>query len=302
MPDTSATIDYDRWWSEVLSIRRTAEDVFEAGPAPSALPRLYGGQIAAQGLVSAATTVGDDREPHSVHTSFLRGGDVNRTVRYRVERTRESRTLSTRSVRAEQGDRLLATTTASFHRPPSAPRHRIEHDVVERPLDVIPPASLPTRPDRLHARFGDHVPAAGAAVWPVDLRYVDRAPWDTADESSPDPTNRSWLRPQGRLPDVPAAAAAALTFATDFPMFEPILFPHVIDWELLVSGELVYGASLDHALWFHRPPRSDEWLLLSQTAPIAARSRGLCRAELRSPTDGLVATLVQEVAFVEPRP
>lgn len=302
MSYTSATTDYDRWWSDVLSVRRSAADIFEAGPAPSAFPRLYGGQIAAQGLVAAATTVNDDREPHSVHTSFLRAGDVGHSVRYRVERTRESRTLSTRSVRAEQGDRLLAITTASFHRPPAAPRHRLEHDAVGRADDVTPPASLLTRPERLQARFGDDIPAAGAAIWPVDLRYVDRAPWDDAVNRTPvSPSNRSWLRPHGTLPKVPAAEAAALTYATDFPMFEPILFPHAIDWELLIGGGAVYGASLDHALWFHRPPMSDEWLLLSQIAPIATRSRGLCRADLRSADDGLVASVVQEVAFVEPR-
>ena len=292
------TTDLTRWWREVLEVRELAADEFEAGPAPTAFPRLYGGQVAAQSLVAAAATVGD-RDPHSVRTTFLRGGDVGAPVHYQVERLRESRTLSSRNVRAEQGGRLLAITTASFHSPPISPRHRIEHELGGVSGGHTPPESLPSRAQRLREHFGDRIPAPGAEVWPVDLRYVDRAPWDPGPSA---PLNQVWMSACGRLPDVPAGHAAALTFATDFPMFEPVLFPHPLGWEGLVAGEQVYGASLDHSLWFHRPPRLDGWLLLDQTSPVATRSRALCRGELRSRTDDLVATVVQEIAFVEPRP
>jgi acyl-CoA thioesterase-2 len=310
MNGTTATTDFGRWWAEVLTLRRTGEDRFEAQPSPAAFGRMYGGQLAAQSLLAAAGTVTDGLDPNAVHTVFLRGGDVTRPVTYQVERARQSRSLSTRLVRAVQGDRLLATATASFHRPPAEMSRPLEHETGtfggpepspggSRPA-APDPESLPGRPERLARRFGEDVPPGAAPVWPVDVRYVDRAPWD--ENGAPTAAyNRLWMRAGGPLPDVPAAHAAALTFASDYPMFEPVLYPHSIDWTELISGRSVYGASLDHALWFHRLPRFDEWLLLEQVSPVAARCRGFSRAEARTADGRLVATVAQEVAFTEPR-
>jgi acyl-CoA thioesterase II len=312
MNGTGATTDFGRWWAEVLTLRRTGEDRFEAQPSPAAFGRMYGGQLAAQSLLAAASTVSDGLDPNAVHTVFLRGGDVTRPVTYQVERARQSRSLSTRLVRAVQGDRLLATATASFHRPPAEMSRPLEHETGtfgwpgpspggSRPA-APDPESLPSRPERLARRFGEDVPPGAAPVWPADVRYVDRAPWDRAENGAPTAAyNRLWMRAGGQLPDVPAAHAAALTFASDYPMFEPVLYPHSIDWTELISGRSVYGASLDHALWFHRLPRFDEWLLLEQVSPVAARCRGFSRAEARAADGRLVATVAQEVAFTEPR-
>jgi acyl-CoA thioesterase II len=296
-----ATTDFRRWWAEVLTLRRTGEDQFEAQPSPAAFARMYGGQLAAQSLLAAAGTVGDEQEPNAVRTVFLRGGDVTRPVTYQVERAHQSRSLSTRLVRAVQGDRLLATATASFHRPPAEMSSTLEHETSG--VGPAPdPESLPSRPERLARRFGEDVPPGAAPIWPVDVRYVDRAPWDQAESGAPAAAyNRLWMRAAGQLPEVPAAHAAALTFASDYPMFEPVLYPHSIDWAELISGRSVYGASLDHALWFHRLPRFDEWLLLEQVSPVAARSRGFSRAEARAADGRIVATVAQEVAFTEPR-
>ena len=296
MTVSSTTTDFDRWWTDVLTIRPRSGDAFEAGPAPSAFPRLYGGQVAAQSLLAGAATVDPLREPHSLHTTFLRGGDHSRPVTYSVERLRESRNLSTRLVRAEQDGRLLATATASFHTPGGLRRH-LDHE--DGPTGPVPaPATLPGRPERLAAAFGAAVPDAGAAVWPVDLRYVDRVPWEPGPAEA---RNRLWMRAATRLPDVRAVHAAALAFATDLPMFEPVLFPHGLDWAEMIAGRSVYGASLDHALWFHRPARADTWQLLVQVSPVSARDRGFCRAEVRSEDGRLVATVAQEIGFVDPR-
>jgi len=301
MKGTRATTDFGRWWAEVLTLRRTGADQFEAQPSPSAFARMYGGQLAAQSLLAAAGTVSDEQEPNAVRTVFLRGGDVTRPVTYQVERAHQSRSLSTRLVRAVQGDRLLATATASFHRPAAGMSSPLEHETGG--VGPAPgPESLPSRPERLARRFGEDVPPGAAPIWPVDVRYVDRAPWDQAESGAPAAAcNRLWMRAAGPLPDVPAAHAAALTFASDYPMFEPVLYPHSIDWAELISGRSVYGASLDHALWFHRLPRFDEWLLLEQVSPVAARSRGFSRAEARAADGRIVATVAQEVAFTEPR-
>ncbi|HEX4246497.1 MAG TPA: acyl-CoA thioesterase domain-containing protein [Pseudonocardia sp.] len=300
--------DYTVWWDAALRVARvsgepctTTAERFVGGVPPATFPRLYGGQLAGQSVSAAAATVEPAREVHSVQVSYLRSGDPGVPVDYTVERLRDSRTLSTRGVRAEQGGRLLATATVSFHDVASAGTGTaLRHDRTGRP--TVAAEGLPSRAERLAERFGDAVPAVAAPRWPVDTRYVDRAPWDPiGPATSREPRNRMWLRPHGQLPDVAAVHAAAVTFATDFPMFEPVLFPHDIDWALLTTGRTVYGASLDHVLWFHRPPRFDDWLLLDQVSPVADRSRGFCHAELRSVGGELVATVAQEIAFVSPR-
>jgi acyl-CoA thioesterase-2 len=307
MTTTTVTTDFARWWADVLTVRRGGQDNFEAGPAPSAFPRLYGGQLVAQSLVAAAGTVEDGRAPNSIHASYLRGGDHSRPVDYRVQRLRDSRTLSTRLVHAEQEGHLLATAICSFQRADNALRRQVEHDVPSEPPVGRPPDSLPTRGERLASAFGAQVPANAAPVWPVDVRYVDRAPWEPPGDGTPGaPRNRLWFRaapvPDGPvLPDAPLMHAAALAFATDQPMFEPVLFPHQLEWTEMIAGRSVYGASLDHTVWFHRPVRFDDWLCLSQTAPVAAGTRGFCRAEVRSEDNQLVASVAQEIAFAEPR-
>jgi acyl-CoA thioesterase II len=300
-PTETGATDFARWWRDALTVRPLGGDVYSAGPAPSAFPRLYGGQVAAQSLLAAAATVEDGTRPHSLHTMFLRGGDPAGPVHYRVERVRDSRTLATRLVHAEQDARLLAVATASFHRAPPTVRHPVEHEIgVDAP--VAPPESLPTRPERLAATFGADVPRGAAEDWPVDVRYVGRTPWDQpAGLDGTVPRGRLWLRAAGPLGDGAALHAAALTFATDWHMFEPVLYPHRIGWAEMISGRSLYGTSLDHTLWFHRAVRLDEWVLLDQVAPVAGESRGFCRAEVRGSDGRLAATVAQEVCFVEPR-
>jgi acyl-CoA thioesterase-2 len=308
MTTTTVTTDFARWWADVLTVRPGDQDSFEAGPAPSAFPRLYGGQLVAQSLLAAAGTVEGGRAPNSIHVSYLRGGDHRVPVGYRVQRLRESRTLSTRSVHAEQGGQLLATAICSFQRSDNTMRRQVEHDVPGEPPIEASPDSLPTRGERLATAFGDQVPANAALVWPVDVRYVDRAPWEPPVDGTPGvPRNRLWLRAASlpdrpALPDHPLMHAAAFAFASDWPMFEPVLFPHRLEWAEMIAGRSVYGASLDHTVWFHRPIRFDRWLSLSQTAPIAAGTRGFCRAEVRGEDNRLVASVAQEIAFGEPRP
>ncbi|HTK63227.1 MAG TPA: acyl-CoA thioesterase domain-containing protein [Pseudonocardia sp.] len=288
--------DYAAWWDAILTLDETAPDEFTAAPAPSAVGRLYGGQIAAQCLVAAAATVDPERLPHSSYTSYLRGGNEAKPVEYRVQRLRDSRTLSTRLVLAEQEGRTLASATVSFQVPGEA----IEHETsVAAPAPD--PESLPSRPEALAAEFGDRIPANAGPGLPVDVRYIDHMPWTVPVEGAP-PRNRLWTRALAALPDAPHLHAAALAYVSDFPMYEPVLFPGGMDWKRMISGDGVYGASLDHALWFHRPARLDEWVLLEQVAPIATRSRALCRAEAHVPGIGLVATIVQEMTWVQAAP
>jgi acyl-CoA thioesterase-2 len=288
--------DFAAWWDAILTVSPAGPDHpdhLAAPPAPSPFPRLFGGHVSAQCLLAAAATVEPDRLPHSLHVSYLRGGAHERGVDYYITRIRDSRTLSTRLVSAEQDGRALASATVSFQVPGEA----FEHEA--RVADPAPaPESLTSRRDGLASAFGDAIPIAAGQDLPVDMRYVDQAPWALPAQGAP-ARNRLWMRIPTALPDGAAVHATALTFATDFPMFEPVLFPGGMDWQRMISGDGVYGASLDHSLWFHRPARLDEWVLLEMFSPIATRSRGLCRAEAHVPGVGLVATVVQEMAWVE---
>lgn len=288
--------DFAAWWDAILTVSPAAPDHPDhlvAPPAPSPFPRLFGGHVSAQCLLAAAATVEPDRLPHSLHVSYLRGGAHERGVDYYITRIRDSRTLSTRLVSAEQEGRALASATVSFQVPDDA----FEHEA--RVADPAPaPESLTSRRDGLASAFGDAIPIGAGQDLPVDMRYVDQAPWALPAQGAP-ARNRLWMRIPTALPDGAAVHATALTFATDFPMFEPVLFPGGMDWQRMISGDGVYGASLDHSLWFHRPARLDEWVLLEMFSPIATRSRGLCRAEAHVPGVGLVATVVQEMAWVE---
>ena len=285
--------DFGAWWDAVLTMSAsTGPDSFESPPAPTPFDRLYGGHVAAQCVLAAAHTVEPERLPHSTHTSYLRGGDPLKPVGYRVQRLRDSRSLSTRLVSAEQDGRQLASATVSFQ----APGEALEHETAE--AEPAPaPDTLPRRRDQLAERFGDLIPPGAGPDMPMDLRYIDHAPWTVPPEGAP-PRNRLWVRTLARLPDDPMLHAVALVYVTDFPMYEPVLFPGGMDWQRMIAGDGMYGASLDHVVWFHRPARLDEWVLLEQSCPIATRSRALCRAEAYVPGTGLVATVAQEMAWV----
>lgn len=293
-----STPDFAASWELILTVNRTTvsrdrTDRFETPPAPSPFDRLYGGHVAAQCLLAAARTVEPDRPPHSTHTCYLRGGDPLKPIAFEVRRLRDSRTLSTRLVSAEQDGRLLASSTVSFQ----VPGEVLEHETTTA-APAPAPETLPRRADALVAAFGEDVPPGAGPDIPMDLRYIDQTPWTLPPEGAP-PRNRLWARTLAALPaGDPVAHAAALTYVTDFPMYEPVLFPSGMDWQRMISGQGVYGASLDHAVWFHRPARLDDWVLLEQYSPIATRSRGLCRAEVYQPGAGLVATVVQEMAWV----
>ncbi len=292
------------WWPKVFVLNNIGTDSYQTGATATGLPRLYGGQVGAQSLLSAAATVDPDRAVHSLRTSFLHAGDDTLPISYQVSRVRDTRSMSTRVVTAQQDGRLLATSVASFHCAPSpgAPPP-IEHEWASpesasgRP--AIAPEELPSRRASLCDRYGADVVRTALWSWPVDLRYVDHVPWD---DSIAEPRNRLWLRATDYPRDVAGADAAAVAFATDMPMFEPVYFPTGLAWRDMIGHTALLGATVDHSVWFHRPAALDDWLLLEQFAPIAHEYRAYCRAELRSRSGQLVASVTQEMVFVAPRP
>jgi acyl-CoA thioesterase-2 len=284
----------------VLVLAPEGDDRFRAAHPAASIGRVYGGQLAAQGLRAAAHTTDPAREVHSLHVDFLRLGEPGESLVYLVQRLRDSSSFSTRAVAAWQGDRLLASLTASFQ----VPRPGLEHGIKPTSSGILPhPESLPRREEQIAAALGE-VPVVARVPWPIDLRYVDHEPWRDTPSEEP---SRIWLRGDGALTDDPVLHACVFAYASDLTMFEPVIArhagpPHHVSWERVSRGE-IRGATLDHTIWFHRPFRADEWLLHERDSAIAHGSRGLATGRYFTADGGLVASVAQEVALmIDPQP
>ncbi|MEO7236881.1 MAG: acyl-CoA thioesterase II [Lapillicoccus sp.] len=249
--------------------------------------RVFGGQVLAQSVIAAGRTVqqmgdGGPRPIHSLHGYFVRPGDDRHPIRFAVERIRDGRSFSTRRVQAIQYGVPILSMIASFQEPAGGLDHQ----------DAMPPApaaeSLPTQAELLAGI--DHPAARGfARTRPIDLRHVDGGLW--VDSSAPRDDHQSvWLRALGPLPDDPLLHAAVLAYASDYSLLEPVLRRHGLTW----SDPRLRVASLDHAMWFHRTPRADEWTLYTQQTPSAQGGRGLAFGRMFGTDGRLVASVAQE--------
>jgi acyl-CoA thioesterase-2 len=289
---------FDVLVNEVLPVEACGDDRFVGTQPADSLGRVYGGQLAAQGLRAAAQTVDGGRQVHSLHVGFLGLGDPGAPLGYDVQRLRDSRMYGTRLVQANQDERAIATMTVSFQ----APRPGLEHGVGAQPGPVPDPSSLPTRAELAIAAFGSDAPATATLPWPIDIRYIDHPPWAVPPTGPAPATNRLWLRGAGELDDDPLGHACVLAYASDLTMFEPVAYRHNPPagpslWEQLSRGAR-RGATLDHSIWFHRPFRADEWLLHEQDSPVAYGSRGLSTGRFFDLDGHLVASVAQEVAIL----
>ncbi len=251
--------------------------------------RVFGGQVAGQALVAAARTVEPGRAVHSLHAYFLRPGDPHVPILYEVDRIRDGRSFTTRRVVAIQHGKAIFNLQCSFQ----VPEEGLEH---EAPMPEVPaPDTLPD----FQARMGPYAEALGD--WfhrprPIDMRYVD---WNPPDRRDPlPPFQRVWLRADGTLPDDPVLHACVLTYASDMTLLDTALLPHGGSWH----DPSMFMASLDHAMWFHRSFRADEWLLYSQDSPSASAGRGLGRGAIHTTDGRLAATVVQEGLIRRSRP
>lgn len=292
-----------------LQIDRTDVDEFVGESVPWPRGRVYGGQVLAQALLAAGVTVPTARAPHSVHAYFLRAGDPDRPITFAVERLRDGRSFSARRTHAIQGGSPILSMISSFQEEQDG----LEH--AERMPDVPPPGDVPSVLEALagvdHPRARDFVTHAA-----FDLRHVPdslfspgpreatdrqavwmraRAAVDDADFAAGAPVGDLPGAPgrdrRGGLPATPAVLhAALLAYACDQVMLEPVLRRHGLGW--IDPGVKV--ASLDHAMWWHRPARADEWLLYVQRSPSARGGRGLGTASVYAQDGALVATIAQE--------
>jgi acyl-CoA thioesterase II len=285
--------DPARHLAAVLSIDQAAPDEYTGHCPAQAFDRIYGGQLAAQALLSAARTVRPGMNPISAHTNFLRIGMVREPVTYSVERAADGRSLTNRVIHAYQRERLLSVSVVSFQ--DAATEHQlVDYDFPAETLAA--PESLPTRDESLAAHFGDSVTKTMAmSSWPIEVRYVDRAPWAKGTSA---PRNRLWMRSVIGLPDDYLTHCAVLLYAADLHLPEPILFPNELTWYELVNGIKCFGASLDYSVWFHRPFRFDDFLLHEQEAPAIANSRGLTTGRFSTRDGELVASATELVGIL----
>jgi len=264
-------------------------DVFVGTSARSPRGRIFGGQVLAQSLIAAARTVDESRPVHSLHAYFLRPGDPSVPIRFDVERLRDGRSFSARRTQAVQRGMPILSMISSFQEPAEGLDHQVEMPVVPGP-DELP--SLEQQYGHLKIPVVENL----LQTRPVDLRHVEGAlflgpgPDRVAHQSV-------WLRAAAKMPDEPLLHTALLAFASDYSLLESVLRRHGLSW----ADRGMKTASLDHAMWFHRPVRMDEWLLYVQESPSASGARGMGTGRLFSRDGILVASTAQEGMMRLPR-
>jgi acyl-CoA thioesterase-2 len=270
---------------DLLDLEQVEVNIFRGRSPDESLQRVFGGQVAGQALVAAGRTVPDDRLVHSLHAYFIRPGDPTVPIIYTVDRVRDGRSFSTRRVTAIQHGKPIFALSASFHRPEPGLEHAIAMP------DVPPPDQLRSNAERFVEAIGGPLPA-NVRDSPIDMRSVGPMSIEVARDPSlrPPAANLIWLRVNGELPDDPLLHVCLMTYISDITLLDTVLLEHGVNW----YDQDTSGASLDHAMWFHRPFRADQWLLYAQDSPIASGARGLARGEVFTAEGNLVVSVVQE--------
>lgn len=265
---------------DILDLEPIEVNIFRGTSPDEKRQRVFGGQVAGQGLVAAGRTVGPDRHVHSLHAYFLRPGDPTVPILYEVDRIRDGRSFTTRRVVAIQHGRAIFNLSASFHIDEPS---RMEHQL---PMPAAPdPESLPTFAERM-APMAEQLGEWYTRPRPLDSRYVGPLTPDRPVE----PRQQVWLRADGRLPDDRLLHACVVAYASDMSLLDSVILPHRVSWD----DPRFQGASLDHAMWFHRPFRADEWLLYDQQSTSASAARGIGRGEIFTREGALAVSVVQE--------
>jgi acyl-CoA thioesterase II len=269
----------------LLDLEQIELDIFRGrSPEGERRQRVFGGQVAGQALVAAGRTVPAERPVHSLHAYFIRPGDPNVPLIYLVDRVRDGRSFTTRRVSAVQHGKTIFTLSASFHHPEPGVLH------ARTMPSAPPPEELPTAAERLRKHFGEAVEDRAFAN-PIDIRYLGPLSLEAAADPALRTTHSmAWIKADGELPDDELLHVCLVTYASDMTLLDSVLLANGLSWN---DGRTA-GASLDHAMWFHRPFRADRWLLYAQESPVSAGARGLARGELYTREGELVVSVVQE--------
>ena len=266
---------------ELLDLEPIEVNIFRGVSPDETVQRVFGGQVAGQALIAAARTVSREHRVHSLHAYFLRPGDPAVPILYEVDRIRDGRSFTTRRVVAIQHGKAIFNLSASFHLPEPGFDHQVPM------ADVTAPESLPTFKERW-APWSDKLGDWYSRPRPIDSRHVDWSPPDR--KQALPPYQRVWLKADGELPDDPVLHACVVVYASDMTLLDTSLLPHGGEFD----EDHLMMASLDHAMWFHRPFRADEWLLYHQDTPSASDGLGLARGLIYTHDGKLAVSVVQE--------
>lgn len=270
----------------LLDLETIEDNIFRGvSPEGEGRERVFGGQVAAQALMAAGRCVPPDRPVHSLHSYFLRPGDPTVPILYTVDRIRDGRSFTTRRVVAVQHGEAIFLLSAQFQDVEDGPSHGL-------PMPEAPnPETLPTPRQRVETLIaaGEEVPPWALRPSPIDLRHIGEEPWRRAPEARAEASKQVWARADGELEDDALLHACVVTYLSDMTLLPSVMIPWGLTWD-----GVAMMASLDHAMWFHRPCRADRWLLFDQESPASGGARGLVTGRLFTQDGDLVVSIAQE--------
>jgi len=269
---------------DVLNLNQVDDLVFEGDSEDLGFKNVFGGQVCGQAMMAAYRSI-DKRIAHSMHGYFLRPGDHSRPIQYEVQKLRDGGNFSARRVIARQHDKEIFTLNASFQNHEPGLNHQFDMPKTTDPEVLLSELDMRRRfkhliPEKLRDQFTRDRPIEIRPVNPVNYSNPDvRAPY-----------KQNWFRAVGQLPDDLALHQCILTYASDFGLLGTSMLPHGVSF----AQKGMQVASIDHALWFHRPFRVDEWLLYDMDSPSASHGRGFNRGNIFNQNGELVASVCQE--------
>lgn len=269
----------------ILDLERLEMDLYRGVSPKVGWQRVFGGQVIAQSLVAAQRTIADDRFVHSLHAYFMRPGDPEVPIIYKVDRIRDGASFNTRWVVAIQHGKAIFSLSASFQKDEPGLSHQIDMPDVPMPETLIGEADL-------KEKFLKNAPENVRRYWererPIEMRPVSLTHYISPEKL--EPVQNIWVRANGTVPDDRRIQAVVLAYLSDMTLLDTSLFAH----GLSVFSSKIQAASLDHSMWFHRACRLNDWLLYAQDSPSTSGARGLTRGGLYSRDGVLVASVAQE--------
>lgn len=267
----------------LLSLEQIEENIFRGENYQAPWGRVFGGQVLAQALHAAHRTVTDDRMLHSFHAYFLLTGDIQKPIVYDVDRSRDGGSFTTRRVVAIQKGKPIFITSASFQRESEGFNHQFTGPQTPHPEELKSDIEL-------SHEIKDVAPALFKRInieRPLEFRPVSQ---DLLNKNNSEPYREIWMKAKGKLPDNLRIHQQVLAYASDYNLLGTALLPHREG----IADKSLFMASLDHAMWFHRPFRADQWLLYQLDSPSASNARGFTRGNIFTQDGTLVASVAQE--------
>jgi acyl-CoA thioesterase-2 len=269
-----------------LDLEQIEVNLFRTTSPNEGWQSVFGGQVLAQALVAASGTVDDKgKTAHSLHAYFLRPGDMGLPIVYNVDRIRDGKSFTTRRVVAIQNGRPIFNMAVSFHQAETGLNHQVAIPDVPGPLECLTEAQM------REAMMADAPPdfeVESATSRPIEMRYVD--PLNEFKPEKMAPVQHVWFRTTEKMPDDIRAHQCVLAYASDMTLLDTSVRPHAISW----SDTRLQMASLDHAMWFHRPFKVDSWLLYAQDSPSSSSAKGFNRGSVFTESGELVTSVAQE--------